>query len=114
VDGPGKWQVSPGLGGYPRWSGDGSELFYIDISSPARSLMAAPVLPGPTFRAGPPTVIVPDLGFRYTTSTAPQLNWDTTPDGRSFVFVEVDRDDADRSRIEVVLDFASTLGLAER
>jgi len=114
VDGPGKWQVSPGLGGYPRWSGDGSELFYIDISSPARSLMAAPVLPGPTFRAGPPTVIVPDLGFRYTTSTAPQLNWDATPDGRSFVFVEVDRDDAERSRIEVVLDWASTLGLAER
>ncbi len=31
LEGDGKWQVSPNLGGYPRWSGDGRQLFYIDI-----------------------------------------------------------------------------------
>ena len=33
LEGDGKWQVSPGLGAYPRWSGDGRRLFYIEIGS---------------------------------------------------------------------------------
>jgi Tol biopolymer transport system component len=28
--GQGKWQVSPGSGGWPHWSGDGKELYYFD------------------------------------------------------------------------------------
>ena len=44
LEGDGKWQVSSGLGGYPRWSGDGRRLFYIDIGRPSRPLMAVDVL----------------------------------------------------------------------
>ena len=47
ASGEGKWQVSPEFGSYPRWSGDGRELFYIGIGSPQRPLMAVSVEGGP-------------------------------------------------------------------
>ena len=54
VAGEGKWQVSSDFGGYPRWSGDGREIFYVAIGKPLRSLMAVSVASGPSFRADPP------------------------------------------------------------
>jgi serine/threonine-protein kinase len=108
VEGPGKWQVSPGQGAYPRWSRDGRELFYIDSSKPERSLMVVDVAEDDAFRAGPSRTLLPDLS-RFTTATAPSVNWDVAPDGRSFVFVELARDEVERSRIEVVVDWASGL-----
>jgi serine/threonine protein kinase len=108
ASGEGKWQVSPDLGGYPRWSGDGSELFYIAIGAPRRPLMAVPVASGPGFRPGLPRVVVADLG-PYLTSTAPQLDWDAAPDGRRFVFVEVERAQDEGTRIDVVLRWARHL-----
>jgi len=46
LEGEGKWQVSPNLGAYARWSGDGRRLFYIDIGLPKRPLMVVDVAPG--------------------------------------------------------------------
>ena len=111
ASGEGKWQVSPELGSYPRWSGDGRELFYIGIGSPQRPLMAVSVEGGPVFRTGPPRVIVPDLS-RYMTSTAPQLDWDAAPDGRRFVFIEPERAKDEGTRIDVALHWARHLATA--
>jgi Tol biopolymer transport system component len=111
VAGDGKWQVSPEFGGYPRWSGDGRELFYIGIATPQRPLMAVSVEGGPAFRAGPPRVVVPDLG-RYMTSTAPQVDWDAAPDGRRFVFIEPQRAQDEGTRIDVALHWARHLASA--
>jgi hypothetical protein len=109
VEGPGKWQVSTSFGGYPQWSANGSEILYLDITSLDRSLMVVDVLPGETFSAGPPRVLIQELGYRYTTATAPQMNWSASRDGQRFVFVEVDRDDGDRASVEVLIDWAATL-----
>jgi serine/threonine-protein kinase len=111
TSGDGKWQVSSEVGGYPRWSGDSRELFYIATATLKRSLMAVTVAGGPSFRAGPPRVVVEDLS-RYMTSTAPQVDWDAAPDGRRFVFVEVERAKDEGTRIDVALHWARHLSAA--
>jgi Tol biopolymer transport system component len=109
--GEGKWQVSPEIGGYPRWSGDGRELFYIATYDPQRPLMAVAVESGPVFRAGPPRVVIADLS-RYLTATAPQVDWDAAPDGRRFVFIEPLRAQDEGTRIDVALHWARHLAAA--
>jgi serine/threonine-protein kinase len=103
--GEGKWQVSPEIGGYPRWSGDGRELFYLGTGRQQRPLMAVTVEGGAGFRAGPPRVVVADLS-RYMTATAPQIDWDAAPDGRRFAFIEVERAKDEGTRIDVALHWA--------
>ncbi len=106
--GEGKWQVSSEFGGYPKWSGDGRELLYIGIGRPLRPLMAVAVESGTGFSAGPPRVVLADVS-RYMTSTAPQVDWDAAPDGRRFVFIEVERAKDEGSRIDVALHWARHL-----
>jgi Tol biopolymer transport system component len=110
VTGDGKWQVSSDSGGYARWSRDGRTIFYIAIGSRSRPLMAVDVVPGPTFRAGPPRVLFGGLGLsRYMTATAPLENWDATPDGSRFVFVELDQSESAGNRIDVALHWGQHL-----
>jgi hypothetical protein len=109
LTGDGKWQVSPNLGGYPRWSRDGRRIFYIDIGTSKRPLMSVEVLPGDSFRAGPPRVVLDSLAGAFVTSTAPASNWDVAPSGDRFVFVEFERSSWATSRIEVALNWASNL-----
>jgi serine/threonine-protein kinase len=111
VDGEGKWQISPGLGGYPRWSGDGRRLFYIDIGTAKRPLMEVEIEDGESFRFGAPTTVIADLGGRFVTTTAPANNWDAGPDGDRFIFVEFERVERSRSRIEIALNWAQQLDL---
>jgi Tol biopolymer transport system component len=108
--GEGKWQVSSEIGGQPKWSGDGRELFYLSNANP-RSLMAVAVESGSGFRAGPPRVIVADLS-RYMTATAPQVDWDVAPAGDRFVFVEVERAKDEGTRLDIALHWARHLALA--
>ena len=114
VDGDGKWQVSPGLGGYPRWSGDGRRLFYIEIGTVKRPLMEVDIEDGDVPRIGPPRVVIPELGGRFLTTTAPAVNWDAAPDGGSFIFVEIERDERSRGRIEIALNWAQNVDLERR
>ena len=51
-DGGGKWQISRAGGRFPRWSGDGTELFFQD---PEGGIVAVPMdLAGEKFSAGEP------------------------------------------------------------
>jgi Tol biopolymer transport system component len=110
VNGEGKWQVSPDLGAYPRWRGDGRELFYVTIGTQQRSLMVVPVASGQSFRAGPPRPLIADLS-QYVTATAPHVNWDAAPDGDRFAFIEVERAKGEGTRIEVALHWARHLAV---
>ena len=114
VEGEGKWQVPPGLGGYPRWSGDGRRLFYIDIGSPKRPLMVVDVETGDSFRAGPPQVVLENVGGAFVTSTAPAMNWDVSPSGDRFVFVEFERRAQAAAQVEIALNWAQHLELEAR
>ena len=114
VDGDGKWQVSPGLGGYPKWSGDGRKLFYIEIGTPKRPLMEVDIEDGDAPRIGAPRVVLPDLGGRFLTTTAPAINWDAAPDGDRFIFVEFERDERSRGQIEIAVNWAQSLDLERK
>jgi len=111
IEGEGKWQVSPGDGSYPRWSRDGSRLFYIDIDRADRPLMEVDVADGEVFRTGPPRVVLDDLDVRFLTATAPAVNWDVSPDGNRFVFIGYRRNVEARTHIEVALGWAQQLKL---
>jgi len=114
VEGEGKWQVSPNLGAYPRWSGDGRRLFYIDIGSPKRPLMVVDVAVGESFRADPPQVVLENIGGAFVTSTAPAMNWDVSPSGDRFVFVEFERRAEAAAQVEIALNWAQHLELEAR
>jgi hypothetical protein len=73
--GSGKWQISKGGGQYPRWRGDGKELFYL---APDGTLMSAEVSGAPAFQAGSPKAL-----FR---SSSGSTDWDVTADGKRFLF----------------------------
>ena len=82
----GKWQVSEGGGGYPRWSRDGRELFYRN----EEGLMHAPVETADgTLRAGTPRRVL-EGAFRGGIAGLPLAgnifsDYDAAPDGRRFV-----------------------------
>jgi len=111
VSGPGKWQVSPEIGSYPRWSRDGHELFYIGTGVGQRPLMMVKVSGGDTFRAGAPQQAIPDLS-RYMTATAPMLDWDVSPAGDRFVFLEVERAASEGTSVEIALSWGRHVAAA--
>jgi dipeptidyl aminopeptidase/acylaminoacyl peptidase len=103
----GKWQVSKDGGYYPKWRGDGREIFYYAADG---QLMAVPVAGGaalevgsavPLFRAqmlnGPAAAV----GFR--------AQYDVTPDGQRFL-LNVPVENTQAPSITVVLNWAAGLG----
>jgi serine/threonine-protein kinase len=111
VEGEGKWQVSPEIGSYPRWSGDGNQLYYVQIDVPNRPLMVVDVAEGDIFRVGPSRVVVEDLGGRFVTAVAPAVNWDASRADDRFIFVEIDRDDWATTQVELAINWAQNLDL---
>jgi len=86
--GPGaKWRVSRDGGQFPRWRGDGKELFFV---AGDRALMAAEVVAGPTFAAGDPRPLFP-IHPRARTLDCP---YDVTADGRRFLVSVTSGEDA--------------------
>jgi len=79
----GKWKVSTGGGGTPRWRGDGKELFYLSLGD---KTMAVPIGFEPAFHAGVPaplftlhvgvsaTFDVDRAGQRFLVSAAPEIS----------------------------------------
>ncbi len=81
-DGPGKWRVSTNGGRQPRWSADGSELFYVEDGT--NMLTAVPVSTGPTFTVGAPQALFASEGLQRLGNN----NWwkyDVFPDSQRFV-----------------------------
>ena len=82
--GGGKWQISASGGRFPRWRGDGKEMFYL---SPTRQIMAAQLeAKGDSVEVGTTQVL-----FRSAvgTSFAP---YDVTSDGKKFVIMTTQRE----------------------
>jgi Tol biopolymer transport system component len=79
----GKWMVSKGAVGMPRWRGDGKEIFYMATDG---NIMAAEVIPDVAFRVGPakPLFQVPPVFLRAYTN--PGASADVSPDGKRFLF----------------------------
>jgi len=81
----GKWIVSKGGGGQPRWRRDGKELFYISADS---KMMAVEVSTAPVFKAGVPKVLFPAPIFGGG-NTNNVTRYDVTADGKKFLINSV-------------------------
>jgi serine/threonine protein kinase len=78
--GQGKWQVSPHGGAQPKWSADGKELFYMDLTY---NLYAVPVKEvAGALQFGAAQILV-------TNWSAPQVFYDVTPDGKKILLDRV-------------------------
>jgi Tol biopolymer transport system component len=88
-EGAAKWPVSTNGGSQPRWSADGTELFYVEGST----LMAVAVSTEGSFTIGPPQRLFEseDLLARIING----VSYDVFPDGQRFVMIEpvVDSDE---------------------
>jgi hypothetical protein len=111
----GRWQISTGGGVGSAWTADGRELFY--EAGAGDRLMVVPVTLEPAFDPGPPDVLFERPFFRPAGGPFPQ--WDASPDGQRFVFVQppdvqaesTAGGSADRSRprIDVVINWFEEL-----
>jgi serine/threonine-protein kinase len=102
--GEGKWQISVGGGIRPRWSRDGSELFFRSGSQGGRSsLMSAPVQQGATFASGTPRPLFP---FRYLQGGH---DYAVMPDGQHFICIKRPELEAGSIHANVIVNWAAEL-----
>jgi serine/threonine-protein kinase len=80
----GKWQISTEGGNSPRWSPDGSELFYLIGNTDA--VMSVAVESDPTFKPGNPKVLF--RGKYLGSLPANGVPWDVHPDGKRFLMIK--------------------------
>jgi Tol biopolymer transport system component len=103
----GKWKVSTGGGGQPRWRRDGKELFYISADS---KMMAVEVSTAPVFKAGARKVLfaTPILDGGNTNNVT---RYDVTADGNKFLIDSVLPETSGRAvtPITVVLNWNAAL-----
>jgi Tol biopolymer transport system component len=98
----GKWMVSSGGGVEPRWSRDGTELFYFF----GQTLMAVPVTLRPTFSLGTPVALFDapiQAGY-----TADSHRWQVAPDGKRFLLLPNDGKN-EAAPLDVVVNWPALL-----
>ena len=89
-EGTSKWQASTNGGRQPRWSSDGSELFYVEAST--NMLMAVAVSTGSTFTVGAPQTL---FASQVLLDATIPWRYDVFPDGQRFVLFGPVGDDGD-------------------
>jgi Tol biopolymer transport system component len=94
----GKWQISNGGAGEPRWRADGKELFFRTSDD---HVFSVEVKPGSTFEAGPPKPV-----FDARLSNAAESFWDAAPAGDRFL-VDDPPPEARRPLIRLVTNWPS-------
>jgi serine/threonine-protein kinase len=91
IEGAGKWQVSEGGGSFPRWSGDGRQLFFRDnegVMSVPITVAGASIEVGRARRALKGTFRGGTAGITISGLTLP--DYDVTRDGSHFVMYPPD------------------------
>jgi Tol biopolymer transport system component len=102
----GKWQVSSNGGAWPRWRGDGRELFYQDAEG--RLVAASVEGSGAAFVVG---AVQPLFSQRMRTAAwagSTSYNYDVTADGQRFLINTADESQVDAS-ITLLLNWAGNL-----
>ena len=102
----GKWQISTGGGVQPRWSNDGTELFYI---APDLTMMAVPVRGERELEVGVPVALF-ETGIwgGVQTSGGRRAQYDVAADGRRFLMIRP-AEEAQEAEIHIVLDWFEEL-----
>jgi serine/threonine protein kinase/Tol biopolymer transport system component len=98
----GKWQVSTGGGGYPKWSRNGKELFY---RTPDSKIMGVTYsASGDSFRADKPQLWSPG---QFTDVGLDNYNFDVHPDGKRFAVLKASSTDQNAvvSKVSFIFNF---------
>ena len=90
-----KFQISTNAGVNPAWSRDGRELFYIGADG---KLMAVDVKTGPRFEHGLPKPL-------FDAHVAKSRSFDISPDGKRFLMMIQQGDEAGSTSLLVVLNW---------
>jgi Tol biopolymer transport system component len=105
----GRWQISTGGGTRPRWSRDGTELFYyLQRTDGSGAVMAVPIESGPTFTPGIPKLL---LEGPYVAPHPGRQTFDVSADGQRFLMIGSTGADAEQRQIIVVENW---LGAVQR
>ncbi len=102
----GKWQVSKGGGLGPRWSRDGTEIFYRNVNED-RAMVVAVDAGIAAFRSGTPQELFADPFFSGAGG-----DWDVGLDGQRFLMLEEHGEEGaglDRTHVILVLDWFEQL-----
>jgi eukaryotic-like serine/threonine-protein kinase len=100
----GKWQVSTGGGGQPRWRSDGKELFYVSSDD---KIMAVPVTAGANFDSGTPVALFQATAWQPV-SSRDLFVYDVSRDGQRFL-INTQVKQAETAPMSVVLNWTATL-----
>ncbi len=98
---PGKLQLSPSGGTFPRWSGKGDEIFYLSID---RKLMSVPVKIGKTLEAGDARIL-----FEARVATLQGFPYSASPDGQRFL-AAVSNDDSAAAPTTIIANWPTLIG----
>jgi serine/threonine-protein kinase len=104
LTGSGKWQISEGGGGHPRWSGDGRRLYYRDDDG----VTAVPIgVKGDSIEIGRPERVIKGT-FRggvagMTVGALRVADYDVARDGAHFVMFEAESKASDRIELLTVI-----------
>jgi serine/threonine protein kinase len=98
----GKWQISTAGGTFPRWRGDGRELFFLSADNRIRAADIA--ARGTTIRVGSPQTL-----FQEQTVPTPMSPFDVTPDGRRFL-INMPTAQGESEPISLLINWLSRLG----
>ena len=105
-------RVSAGGGGWPRWSGDGSELFYLDgegyLAVVQVEFRERPVPSVATILTDDPVTENP-IGLRMTASGGIQPFYDVHPDGQRFLLRQGDSVSLAFSQLIILRDWIARL-----
>jgi Tol biopolymer transport system component len=100
----GKWQVSRGGGGEPRWRRDGKELFYLSSEG---KMMAVTVKTDGNFEAASPvTLFQTHLG--QPISSYDLVSYDVTGDGQKFL-INTKVDEPNAAPLSITMNWASEM-----
>jgi len=105
-EGNGKWQVSVSGGVFPRWRGDGKELFY--VTPGMDKLMAVVVEATSVFQSKIPQMLFPLSGRGLLAEAEDDTLYDVTPDGQRFLIAMPVRE-KDPSYVTLVLNWTADL-----
>jgi serine/threonine protein kinase/Tol biopolymer transport system component len=103
--GSGRWPVSTGGGEEPKWSGDGSRLFYRS----SNVLMAVNVARGAaTFESSPPAQVMAGI---YNLRTETGITYDVDPKTDRFLMIRLAGDGAAAHSLRLIVNWSRRAGL---
>jgi len=100
----GKWQVSTGGGRVPRWSRDGTELYYYTFQA---KMMSAAIQTQPVFSLGR-SIELFDLTQMYL-PTIGSANYDISPDDQRFLMMRNTNSRSSATAFNVILNWVEEL-----